>query len=644
VSEPPPASAEAGIGLDLLEIARLERALARHPRLAQRLFTESELAYANARARPGQHLAARFCAKEAVAKALGLTAWDFSDVEVIGTGGPPDVRLAGAAARRARELGVQVRLSLTHTDREAGAVALIDAMADAAPTRAIELPDWLTPLPDAQEQRATDGWEIETRGTPGVELMERAGRGLAELVARLAPGGRVAVVCGKGNNGGDGLVVARLLRDAGREVDVLLLVAGEELGGDARTNLERLPGPAPQSFTGAGLDGAAAIVDAVLGTGFSGEPREPARGAIEAIVAAGERGAAVVACDVPSGVDASTGEVAGCAVRAAATGTFHAAKPGLWIAPGKDHAGEVEVIDIGIGPAAPVRPAIGLIDDGVIATIPARGRESTKFAAGAVMVCGGSAGLTGAPCLACEAAARAGAGYVTALVPASLNPVFEQRLLEVMSVPLPDADGSLSAAAAETILQRIERAGALVLGPGLGREAETSELAREVAARAQVPLLLDADGLFAHAGRLEDLAGRPAATVLTPHAGELARLLEVDGADVAAHRLRCARSAAQRAGAIVVLKGDDSLVAAPDGRVAVSRGGASALATAGTGDVLSGLIGAYLSKAMDPFVAACAGVLVHVRAGQLAAAEIATEGVIARDVVQRLPRARAQQR
>ncbi|MFZ0039702.1 MAG: NAD(P)H-hydrate dehydratase [Solirubrobacteraceae bacterium] len=512
--------------------------------------------------------------------------------------------------------------------------------ADAGQSSPGGLPDWLTPLPDAQQQRETDTWAIETQGTPGIELMEHAGTGLAQVVSSRVPEGRIVVVCGKGNNGGDGLVVARLLRDAGRDVDVLLLTSGDELRGDALTNLQRLPDPAPVPFEPERLDGAAGIVDAILGTGFQGEPREPALDAIEAINGTGD-GAVVIACDVPSGVDASTGEVQGAAVRAAITVTFHADKPGLWIAPGKDHAGEVEVIDIGIGDGAPVTPAAGLIDDSVVEGIPRRGRDSTKFAAGSVLVCGGSVGLTGAPSMACEAAMRSGAGYVTALVPASLNIVFEQRLLEVMSVALPDNDGSLSLSAVDEVLERTKRAGALILGPGLGREPELQELARTIARRAEIPLLLDADGLNAHAGRLESLAGRPAPTVLTPHAGELARLLERESSEVGEHRLAFARDAAARSEAIIVLKGDDTIVASPDGHVGVSRGGSSALATAGTGDVLSGVIGAYLSKHMDPFHAACAGVFVHSRAGRLAARAIAAEGVIARDVIEYLPRARS---
>ena len=395
----------------------------------------------------------------------------------------------------------------------------------------VSLPDWLDPLPDAGEQRALDEWAIDERGIPGLELMERAGTGLADLVGELAPAGRIVVVCGKGNNGGDGFVAARLLRERGREVDVLLLGDVEELRGDARVNAERLPGPAPGPFAAAALDGAAAIVDAILGTGFAGEPREPAAGAIEAINdASSDAGPVVVACDVPSGVDASTGEVAGAAVSARATATFHAAKPGLWIDPGKSRAGEVRVIDIGIPQGGPGEPQVGLISDRVSEGIPRRGRSSNKFAAGSVLVCGGSLGLTGAPCLASESAMRAGAGYVTAFVPSSLNLIFESRLLEVMTVPLPDTGGSLEPRGVEAVLERADRADALVLGPGLGRVPGAQELARQLAVAAPVPLLLDADGLNAHAGALGRLADRQAATVLTPHAGELARLLETDSA------------------------------------------------------------------------------------------------------------------
>jgi len=503
----------------------------------------------------------------------------------------------------------------------------------------VSLPDWLDPLPDAAEQRALDEWAINDRGIPGLDLMERAGTGLADLVGSLVPDGRVVVVCGKGNNGGDGLVTARVLRSRGREVDVLLLGDPSELRGDAATNHSRLPGPSVAAFDAGVLSGAAGIVDAILGTGFSGEPREPAAGAISAINDAAASGGSVVACDVPSGVDASTGEIAGAAVRARATATFNAGKPGLWIEPGKTHAGEVHVIDIGIPAGGPVEPRVGLISARIVASIPRRGRESNKFAVGSVLVCGGSSGLTGAPCMASESAMRAGAGYVTACIPGSLSSVFGSKLLEVMTISLPDTDGSLEPRGVEQVLERADRSDAIALGPGLGRGEGAQEFARQLARAAPVPLLLDADGLNAHAGALFLLAEREAATVLTPHAGELARLLETDSASIGARRLESARRAARDARAIVVLKGDDSIVAAPDGRAAVNRGASSALATAGTGDVLSGVIGAYLGKHMDPFAAACAGVLVHGRAGQLCAEEIGHEGVIAGDVIRALPRA-----
>ncbi len=502
----------------------------------------------------------------------------------------------------------------------------------------MRLPSWLEPLPDAAQQRAVDEWAIDQRGIPSARLMERAGAGLAAAVQELVPQGRIVVVCGKGNNGGDGLVSARLLREGQREVDVLLLAPVEDLRGDAAANAGRLPGSAPERFDPARLRGGAVVVDAILGTGFSGLPREPAAGAIEAINdLSGD--SVVIACDVPSGVDASTGEVQGPAVRAGATVTFHAGKPGLWIAPGKSHSGEVRVIDIGIPEGEAADPAIGLIGPAVSAAIPRRGRESTKFAAGNVLVCGGSTGLTGAPCLAAEAAMRAGAGYVTLCVPASLHAIFEGRMLEVMSAPVPDRDGMIVAEALGPTLQRTGRTDVLVLGPGLGRDPGTAGFIRELAARAELPLLLDADGLNAHIDALDSLRERPAATVLTPHAGELGRLLGCQSSEVQERRLEAVRDAAARAGAVVVLKGDDTLVADADGRVAVNRGGASALATAGTGDVLSGVIGAYLAKRMDPFHAACAGVFVHGTAGRLAAREIGTEGVIASDVISLLPRA-----
>jgi hydroxyethylthiazole kinase-like uncharacterized protein yjeF len=464
--------------------------------------------------------------------------------------------------------------------------------------------------------------------------MERAGIGLARVTGEVAGSGPIRVVCGKGNNGGDGLVVARLLRQDGRDVDVLAVGDLSETKGDARVNLDRLPGEGPRDFEAAALEGSAAIVDAMLGTGFEGEPREPVAGAITAINDAGEP---VVACDVPSGVNASTGQVEADAVRADATATFHGSKVGLHVDPGKEHAGRVEVIEIGIPRGAPAPEAAGLITERVLDLVPPRPRAGTKFKSGVVVVAGGARGLTGAPTMAALAAMRAGAGYVQVAVPASTEPTFDLKLMEAMTHGLPEDDGAHVPDGVEPVLELCEKAGALVLGPGIGRTDGALEWAREVARRAPVPLLIDADGLNAHAGVLESLRERPAPTVLTPHEGELGRLLDVDSGEVQANRVGAAREAAERSGCVVVLKGDDSIVAAPGGPVAVSPGATPALATAGTGDVLSGLTGALLSKEMDVFEAAAAGVLSHARAGRAAAAAIGANHVIAGDVIEAIP-------
>jgi NAD(P)H-hydrate epimerase len=500
----------------------------------------------------------------------------------------------------------------------------------------VTLPGWLDPLFDAGEMRASDRWAIEEQGVPSIDLMERAGTGLARLTAEVAGEGPVRVVVGKGNNGGDGLVVARLLRDEGREVDVLAVGDLSELKGDPRVNLERLPGAAPEAFEPARLAGSGAIVDAIFGTGFEGEPREPARSAIAAI---NEASGPVVACDVPSGVNASNGEVAGEAVRAAATGTFHGSKIGLHVAPGAYHSGEVRVIEIGTPRGGPGASTAGLVSDGVLDLIPHRERDGTKFTSGVVAVAGGSRGLTGAPTMVALAAARAGAGYVQVAIPESVETVVELRLLEQMTRGLPDRDGAHVPEGVEHVKELAERAGAVALGPGLGRTDGAVAFARGVAREIDVPVVIDADGLNAHAGEIEALRERPAPTVITPHAGELGRLMDVPSQEVDAHRLVFARDAAERSGTVVVLKGDDSLVVEPGGLVAVSPGASPALATAGTGDVLSGVIAAFLAKGLGAFEAAAAGVHAHARAGQEAARRLGADHTMAGDVIDALPAA-----
>jgi NAD(P)H-hydrate epimerase len=483
--------------------------------------------------------------------------------------------------------------------------------------------------------RAIDGWAIERRGIPSLELMEAAGRAVAEAVAELAPGDPVRVVCGKGNNGGDGLVAARLLAALGFEVEALLLWPADELSPDAAANLECFAAERVEAGDLAGrMAGSGAVVDAIFGTGFSGPPRGPAEAAIEAI---NRCGAPVVACDIASGIDASSGEVAGVAVEAAITVSFHAAKLGHRIAPGKWQTGELRVAPIGIPAEAPGEPVAGTIDPAVLALPPRRGARSTKFSSGQVTIAGGSRGLTGAVQMSSLAAIRAGAGYATVAVPADLEPIFEAGQPEVMSKGCRGGDGCLAPVSAKEVLRAFEGAAAGVLGPGLGRDPGALELARVVAPQIEVPLVIDADGLNSFAKRLSLIASREAPTVLTPHAGELGRMLGRDSGEISAHRLACAREAAKLSGAIVVLKGDDTIVC--DGeRVAVNTVSAPALATAGTGDVLSGILAAFLARGLEPFAAACAAVLAHARAGNEAARRVgAAESVIATDVIEAIP-------
>ncbi len=425
------------------------------------------------------------------------------------------------------------------------------------------------------------------------ELMERAGAAVAEVVLRRFPG-RVTVLCGGGNNGGDGRVCARVLREAGREVDVVDGV------GD--------------------LGSPDVIVDALLGIGLRDAPRDDAARMIELVNASGRP---VVAVDVPSGVNASTGEVPGAAVRATATVTFGAAKVGLAIAPGRFHAGSVHIAPIGLRPREHEH---ALVPASALLEVPGKEATSSKYSAGSVLVVGGSRGLTGAPMLASLAAFRADAGYVAVAAPESTLPVLETTLLEVVKRPLPeDTAGRLLPRSADAILEAAEKADVVALGPGLGRSDGTVELVRILLERLDLPIVLDADALW----RLEPFA-RAAPTVLTPHAGELARLLGVESGEIDAHRLAAAQRAATRFGSVVLLKGADTLVAAPRAGVLVAAYGTPALATAGTGDVLTGVVAAFLAKGLEPQLAAAVAAVAHGVAAELVEPQ---RGVVASDLL-----------
>ena len=499
------------------------------------------------------------------------------------------------------------------------------------------LPDWLVPLPSAQAMREADRCAIEELGIPGLRLMESAAEALAEGVLEVAPDGRVLVVAGKGNNGGDGLATARLLRARGREVDVIASCPPDEWRGDSAEMLKQLLGDQPGQLSDAGGK-YSCVVDCLLGTGASGAPSGKVLDGINLINALGGEGSTVVSCDIPSGVDASTGEVQGAAVRADLAVTFHAMKPGLWIRPGKGFAGAVTVADIGIPNSVEAEASIGLINDSVVRSLPQRTESDDKFSVGSVTVVGGSPGLTGAPMLAALGAARAGAGYVTAALPKALLAASDAQL-EVMGLGLADQDGSHCVEGVGEVASRSGVGRALVLGPGLGRSTQAQAAARAVVQQAEGPVVVDADGLSAFAQSPALLSKTDAELVLTPHVGEIGALLGRQREEIEEARLQSALELAALAKAVVVLKGDDTLVATPDGKVAVSEGNSPALATAGSGDVLSGVIGALLARGAEAFQAACAGVVIHLEAGRVAAGD-GSEGVIAGDIAAALPAGR----
>jgi NAD(P)H-hydrate epimerase len=442
------------------------------------------------------------------------------------------------------------------------------------------------PLYTAAEMRAA---EEAYPGYPDTvpELMERAGKAVADhVLEHRADARRVTVVCGGGSNGGDGRVAARYLSEAGRDVVVVDAKAGEtELG---QPDL---------------------IVDALFGTGFTGEPRDDAAALIERMNAAE---ADIVAVDIPSGVDASTGEVPGAAVEASATVTFHGAKVGLFVTPGGYLTGSSEVVDIGL---EPLETRHLRATSQILETVPRRMPRDNKYTAGSVLVVGGSRGMTGAAALAARAAFRADAGYVTIAAPGESLPVLETLVLEAVKRPL------------EEVFDALGRAGALAIGPGLGRGDDERQLVRRLLTESDLPAVVDADALFDL-----DPFDRDAPTVLTPHSGELARLLGVDSAWVDAHRLQAFDRAVERFRCTVLLKGAGTLVGSP-GRGPVVCGGFPTLATAGTGDVLTGIVAAFLAKGMDGRTAAAAAATAHTRA----AIRSVDRGLVASDLLEALP-------
>ncbi len=499
----------------------------------------------------------------------------------------------------------------------------------------------------AREMRAADAAAVEA-GTPVLELMERAGRGAVDAFERAfgAPRGyRVHVVCGRGNNGGDGFVVARQLAGRGAKVEVRLVARREDLEGAARANFERLAGAGVRVVEHGPAREPDFVVDALLGTGAHGALPDAMRAAlVEATAGPDTR---VLALDLPTGIDADTGQPlsdGGYVVRADLTVTFAHLKPAHVLEPGRSSCGAIAVVDIGVEPD-PALPALEVATPaGMAALVPRRAPDAHKGDAGRALVVGGSAGLSGAVALASMAALRAGAGLVTAALPAPLEPLVKPGMPEVMTLALPAGPGdSLTLAALVPVLARAAQAQAIAVGPGLGRAHEAAEVARRLVAESPAPVVLDADGLNAFAGRADALFGgagaRRSALVVTPHVGEMARLVGLDARAVERGRLEGTRAAARAWNAVVVLKGAPTVTAAPDGRATVNATGNPGMATAGMGDVLTGTITALLAEGLAPYDAARLAVYLHGLAADLAHGDVGPIGLVAGDVTARLPRA-----
>ena len=507
-------------------------------------------------------------------------------------------------------------------------------------------------LVTAEQMRACDQRTINDIGLPGMVLMENAAQGavrvLLDQVGSLE-GARVAVLAGRGNNGGDGLAMARILANQGALCEVYLLAEKSQLTGDAAMNLKVALAcgvrviEAPDEARLEALSGEIArhelFIDALLGTGLSKEVTGRYLAAIELL---NQLEAPVMAVDIPSGLSADSGAPLGAAVMADFTATFGLVKQGLLL-DGEGYCGELFLVDISIPPAVEMDLEVEchlLEAELVAALINPRPAGAHKGSFGHLLVVGGSPGKSGAPCLAAMGGLRAGAGLVTACLPAGLGLVAEIKLTAAMSQPLAEsAHGGLALEAAPTVLELMRTRQALVLGPGLGREDVSLELARKLWADCPGSLLMDADGLFALAESWGGVKSGAAQAVITPHPGEAARLLGISTAQVQADRLGAARKLAAQGGAVAVLKGARSIIAEPGGAAWINLTGGPLLASGGSGDVLSGVIGGLMAQGLGSLEAALVGCFAHGLAADLAAEEYGQRGLAAEELADWLPQA-----
>ena len=498
--------------------------------------------------------------------------------------------------------------------------------------------------------RAIDRSAIDQFGIAGLILMENAGRAFVDILDMkhpLRPGVRIAVLAGRGNNGGDGFVIARHLLNRGCRVDILCLPG--DLTADARVNkevLERMSSDRLKLLPVRKMDEVGPlmppeiIIDAMFGTGFTGTLTGLP---LELSTWANLSGAYVAAVDISSGVEADTGRVSGSAIQAHVTVTMGLAKPGHYLGEGKVHSGDVMVADIGIPHAAFAvhgDPIHRIRKNDIPGMLPARRWDALKYDVGKVLVVAGSRAFTGAAVLASDAALMGGAGAVILAAPESLHAVLASKLTEVIIRRMPETtDGTIAASALPEIRSLSEWADSVVIGPGLGRNVETDTLIRTIVKEAKRPVILDADGLNAFTQHPEQLEGHGGPLVLTPHAGELSRLIKQESAEIEEHRIASARDSARTFGATVVLKGAPTATGSEDGHVVLNSSGNSGMATIGSGDVLTGLLASLVAQGMKPTEAAIAGVFLHGFAGDIARDRQGNRSMRATDILRSLPEA-----
>jgi len=503
----------------------------------------------------------------------------------------------------------------------------------------------------AKEMQQIDRAAIEKYGLAGTVLMERAGLAVVKKANELFPLSiyKTIVLCGAGNNGGDGLVIARLLHNSGSDVEAYLAGSPAKLKGDAKTNylaakkfgVKILPIKKFLSPLTSHLSPNILIIDALLGTGLNNDVRPPLFDVIKKV---NRMSAPVVAVDVSSGISSDTGQVMGAAIKADCTVTFGLPKRGHLLYPGAEHTGRLFVEEIGFPTELLLSEKINVNffeRSDAVALLPKRPKNSHKGTFGHVLLIAGSKGKTGAALMAARACLRSGAGLVTIGMPESLVTAFQSRVTEEMVLPLPDkGNGTLSSEAAGPVLEFLEKKGSvLAIGPGLSVDDDIKKLVALLIAGSKIPVIIDADGLNALEGRTSILKKARAPVILTPHPGEMERLLGsgVRGKGQGEDRISTAASFAKKTGTYLVLKGAPTVTAAPDGRVYINSSGNPGMATAGTGDVLTGMISAFAAQRLSPMDAALLGVYMHGLAGDTAAGKKGGHSLIASDIIKEIP-------